>query len=629
MSQAILYPVKTLFERKPSHRCCSAFASDAYAKAARRYSFKTGTFEGSQGRVLALKKTVLTMRICGSCDYRDPGSSALAGFRYRVGRPMGFGHLVRFPAPLLGSHLSSSSFENDVLLLSDLKASQPTASGHAVYDPKKSSTAQEVPGCTWKISYGDGSSAGGVVYKDDLKIGDLHCSEQGIEVAQKLSSAFLNGEGSDGLLGLAWPQINTAHPQQKTPMQNMMEKSITNQGLFTVCLKHDTDGKGFYSFGTICAEEAGVSEKDIAYTPIDNKEGDEEIELSENVAIADTGTTLALVSEALTTALYSKIPGAILDRSQGGYVYPADAEVPDIKLAVGKSLAYGPPDKGMVFGGSSLEGTIHLTSDPPLPIPYSKTKHQDALCHCRAGAVVLGATVAEARSVASSPRRHVEKVMKRSNAHETRVEIERLSFTTPSRLSKRSKLANEDWNNTASSPEDKSTPTHGIDPSSHTAPSETHTRATENSAFVDRTVVSNPAEALPNNVIWTIEKKTGQESSKSGASQFTIIPVVPGAKKIKEKKAAPVTSNGGAEYIIIPQADSSTTQNDDSASTTTLLRAIENYREAVAEQKMDSANDSEQPVQNHEFRKTNTESSEFSSPPTDFRTVQTSDDSQA
>ncbi|KAI7944028.1 hypothetical protein MJO28_011556, partial [Puccinia striiformis f. sp. tritici] len=310
-----------------------------------------------------------------------------------------------------------------------------------------------------------------------------------------------------------------------------------------------------------------------------------------------------------------------------------------------------------------------------------------------AGAVVLGATVAEARSVASSPRRHVEKVMKRSNAHETRVEIERLSFTTPSRLSKRSKLANEDWNNTASSPEDKSTPTHGIDPSSHTAPSETHTRATENSgskdkkshhkshrkervvsshpAFVDRTVVSNPAEALPNNVIWTIEKKTGQESSKSGASQFTIIPVVPGAKKIKEKKAAPVPSNGGAEYIIIPvkptkpaadalpadspiaeliqQADSSTTQNDDSASTTTLLRAIENYREAVAEQKMDSANDSEQPVQKSRVSKNksskstkksqknddtcdpdpDTESSEFSSPPTDFRTVQTSDDSQA
>ncbi|KNF01179.1 hypothetical protein PSTG_05533 [Puccinia striiformis f. sp. tritici PST-78] len=356
MSQAILYPVKNTL-RKESHRTGAA----AYAKAARRYSFKTGTFEGSQGRVLALKED-------GS-DHEVPAESIAHDLEYVV--PVTIG------TPGVQLLLDFDTGSADLWVWSsDLKASQPTASGHAVYDPKKSSTAQEVPGCTWKISYGDGSSAGGVVYKDDLKIGDLHCSEQGIEVAQKLSSAFLNGEGSDGLLGLAWPQINTAHPQQKTPMQNMMEKSITNQGLFTVCLKHDTDGKGFYSFGTICAEEAGVSEKDIAYTPIDNKQGfwafqstkamigDEEIELSENVAIADTGTTLALVSEALTTALYSKIPGAILDRSQGGYVYPADAEVPDIKLAVGenmytipgKSLAYGPPDKGMVFGGIQSRG---------------------------------------------------------------------------------------------------------------------------------------------------------------------------------------------------------------------------------------------------------------------------------
>ncbi|POW21925.1 hypothetical protein PSHT_01877 [Puccinia striiformis] len=344
MSQAILYPVKNTL-RKESHRTGAA----AYAKAARRYSFKTGTFEGSQGRVLALKED-------GS-DHEVPAESIAHDLEYVV--PVTIG------TPGVQLLLDFDTGSADLWVWSsDLKASQPTASGHAVYDPKKSSTAQEVPGCTWKISYGDGSSASGVVYKDDLKIGDLHCSEQGIEVAQKLSSAFLNGEGSDGLLGLAWPQINTAHPQQKTPMQNMMEKSITNQGLFTVCLKHDTDGKGFYSFGTICAEEAGVTEKDIAYTPIDNKQGDEEIELSENVAIADTGTTLALVSEALTTALYSKIPGAILDRSQGGYVYPADAEVPDIKLAVGenmytipgKSLAYGPPDKGMVFGGIQSRG---------------------------------------------------------------------------------------------------------------------------------------------------------------------------------------------------------------------------------------------------------------------------------
>ncbi|PLW52503.1 hypothetical protein PCANC_10616 [Puccinia coronata f. sp. avenae] len=356
MPQAILYAVKNAL-RKESHRTGAA----AYAKAVRRYNFKTGIFEGNKGRVLAIKED-------GS-DHEVPAESIAHDLEYVV--PVTIG------TPGVQLMLDFDTGSSDLWVWScDLKASQPTASGHAVYDPKKSSTAQEIPNGTWKISYGDGSSASGVIYRDDLKIGDLHCSEQGIEVAQKLSSSFLNSQGSDGLLGLAWPQINTANPQQKTPMQNMIEKRITDEGLFTVCLKHDVDGKGFYSFGTVCAEEAGVSEKDIAYTPVDNKQGfwafpstkakigDDEMELSENVAIADTGTTLALVSEAVTTALYKKIPGAVLDRSQGGYIYPADAEVPDIQLAVGdnmytipgKCLAYGPPEKGMVYGGIQSRG---------------------------------------------------------------------------------------------------------------------------------------------------------------------------------------------------------------------------------------------------------------------------------
>jgi len=379
MPQAILYAVKNTL-RKESHRTGAA----AYAKAVRRYNFKTGIFEGCKGRVLAIKED-------GS-DHEVPAESIAHDLEYVV--PVTIG------TPGVELMLDCDTGSADLWVFStELKAGQSTASGHAVYDPKKSSTAEEIPGGTWKISYGDGSSGSGIIYKDHLKIGDLECSEQGIEVAQKLSSSFLNGQGSDGLLGLAWPQLNTANPQQKTPMQNMMEKKITDQGLFTVCLKHDTEGKGFYSFGKVCAEEAGVSEKDIVYTPIDNKQGfwafpstkakigDDVVELSENVAIADTGTTLALVSEAVTTALYQKIPGAVLDRSQGGYVYPVDAEVPDVQLAVGenmftipgKSLAYGLPEKGMVFGGIQSRGNnpFDILGDIFLKSVYAVFDHQN------------------------------------------------------------------------------------------------------------------------------------------------------------------------------------------------------------------------------------------------------------
>jgi hypothetical protein len=296
------------------------------------------------------------------------------------------------------------------------------------------------------------------------------------------------------------------------------------------------------------------------------------------------------------------------------------------------------------------------------------------------------ATVAEARSVASSPRRHVDKVMKRSNAHETRVEIERLNYATPSRLSKRSKLANDDWNNTSPSHHDQSNSTP-----SHEALSETHIRATESSdqkdekphgkhrkervaslrpAFVDRTVVSKPSEALPNNVIWKIQKKTEEESSKSGGSKFKIVPILPGGKPARAKKAAPVPPIAADEYTIIPvtpvkpttdelpaesavpelieQASPTDSQTDETVPTTTLLRAIEDYREAVAEQTAESDSNTVQAdlphISNQKSRasKKNSsksakkpkkdesdcdsdsddDSSDFASKPEDFRTVQ-------
>lgn len=211
----------------------------------------------------------------------------------------------------------------------------------------------------------------------EVKIGDLTCSKQGVEVADKLSTQFLTSQGSDGLLGLAWPKINTAKPQQKTPMQNLMEKNITDKGIFTACLRHEKDGKGFYSFGTILAQEAGVEEEKIEYTPIDNSQGfwafpsekviigEKSVELKSNTAIADTGTTLALVSDEVVNAIYKEIPGAKMDNSMGGYVYPENAKVPDIQLAVGEKmytiygqdLAYGPSTNGMVFGGIQSRGS--------------------------------------------------------------------------------------------------------------------------------------------------------------------------------------------------------------------------------------------------------------------------------
>ena len=98
--------------------------------------------------------------------------------------------------------------------------------GHTIYNPTKSSSAKEADG-SWNISYGDGSSASGNVYSETVTLGDLAIPGQAVELAKKLSSSFLQDSGNDGLLGLAWPAINTVYPRPvATPVENLINKKL-------------------------------------------------------------------------------------------------------------------------------------------------------------------------------------------------------------------------------------------------------------------------------------------------------------------------------------------------------------------------------------------------------------------
>jgi hypothetical protein len=204
-----------------------------------------------------------------------------------------------------------------------------------------------------------------------------------------MSAQFVSGAG-DGLLGLAFGSINTVTP---TPVATPVENMITEQDipktaeLFTAKLGSWRDanepdkGESFYTFGYIDQATVTASGQQISYTPVDNSQGfwmfdsasatvnGKSVAQSGNTAIADTGTTLALVSDDVCQAIYDAIPGATYDQTQQGWTYPtattADA-LPVVTFAVGdkqfavqkEDLGFADAGNGMVYGGIQSRGSM-------------------------------------------------------------------------------------------------------------------------------------------------------------------------------------------------------------------------------------------------------------------------------
>ena len=95
-------------------------------------------------------------------------------------------------------------------------------------------------GETWKISYGDGSSASGDVYTDTVDVGGTTVDAQAVELASTISSEFQQDQ-SDGLLGLAFSSINTVTPDQQQTFFTNAEGSLDSP-LFAVDLKKGQPG---------------------------------------------------------------------------------------------------------------------------------------------------------------------------------------------------------------------------------------------------------------------------------------------------------------------------------------------------------------------------------------------------
>lgn len=252
---------------------------------------------------------------------------------------------------------------------------------------------------------------------DIVKVGNIEIQSQAIELANKMSVQLQNQSTSNGLVGLAFGSINTVTPTPvRTPLENMiLQNDISdNEELFTCYMgsykdaKDPDQGQSFYTFGGIDQSAVAASGQDLLYTPIDNSDGfwkfdspsvvinGNQIDLPDNKAIADTGTTLLLVSNQICDEFYGLVPGAVYSEDDQGWVFPNNTrtqDLPTISFAVGgrqitidkEHIGFASSSvKGMVFGGIQSQGSLgfNIFGDTFLKNVYAVGHCVSACCHC-------------------------------------------------------------------------------------------------------------------------------------------------------------------------------------------------------------------------------------------------------
>ncbi|KAF5538552.1 peptidase A1 [Fusarium mexicanum] len=211
-----------------------------------------------------------------------------------------------------------------------------------LYAPEKSKTARKINGASWKIKYGDGTSAYGDVYLDQINVGGIVVKSQAIEAAKNVSDRFTANAAQSGLLGLAFGSINTIRPaKQATFFDNV--KGVLAEPLFTADLKKGAFGT--YDFGYVDQKKKTSS---ITWTSVDNSQGFWEISSTGYAVgnkefvktsldgIVDTGTTLLYLPDEIVQDYYRNVNGSTFSTIEGGWVFPCDNDNnPDFVFGIG------------------------------------------------------------------------------------------------------------------------------------------------------------------------------------------------------------------------------------------------------------------------------------------------------
>lgn len=221
---------------------------------------------------------------------------------------------------------------------------------------------------------------------DTVDIGGATVEKQAIGLPTNVSASFAQDPDSDGLVGLAFSQLNTIKPQQQRTFFDNVAGELS-EPIFTAQLRPGDPGT--YEFGTIDESKfAG----DLVDVPINassgfwqfqssmfrvGDEGDiQTVTRGVPSAIADTGTTLMLVNDEIAEAYYDKAAGAQFSAQAGGFIFPCDTALPDLLASIGDTHLVRIPGSLVSFSpvgtDSSTEAERKSLLSSPLPLSLTQ-----------------------------------------------------------------------------------------------------------------------------------------------------------------------------------------------------------------------------------------------------------------
>ncbi|KAL4402755.1 aspartic-type endopeptidase [Malassezia pachydermatis] len=232
------------------------------------------------------------------------------------------------------------------------------------YDPSASYSSMRTSG-KFSAAYGDGTSASGTIYQDDVSIGGIKAKSVSIGLSNtKFTKDY--EKPNQGICGLALPSIQ-AFPSDYHPLFTALrEQHQVDQGVFQFTLKSGS-GSSLHLGGIDKTKIKG----DIAWANYDQSLGFYVVPgklNGQNIqAIIDSGTTLIIGPTKQVKSILEAIPDVKTTTSQGSLMgtFPCD-QTPNVTFTfAGKDFKLGRDQ--LVYGSSNGRCNLPLVGQDSTP----------------------------------------------------------------------------------------------------------------------------------------------------------------------------------------------------------------------------------------------------------------------